>query len=52
MRAVEEKAAALRRLAQRWPESISGVKPDYARRANELDETADVLRSMLGGGVK
>jgi two-component system, chemotaxis family, protein-glutamate methylesterase/glutaminase len=52
LRAVEEKAAALRRLAQRWPESISGVKPDYARRANELDGTAEVLRSLLAGGVK
>ncbi|MGM9486378.1 chemotaxis protein CheB [Ideonella sp. YS5] len=52
LRAVEEKAAALRRLAERWPESISGVKPDYARRAAELDGTADVLRTLLAGGEK
>jgi two-component system chemotaxis response regulator CheB len=49
LRAVEEKAAALRRLADRWPDNIPGVKRDYQRRALELDDSAEVLRSMLAG---
>ena len=47
MRAVHEKAAALRRLAERWPENMPGVKRDYEQRASELDQSADVLRAML-----
>jgi two-component system, chemotaxis family, protein-glutamate methylesterase/glutaminase len=49
LRAVEEKAAALRRLAERWPEHIPGVKRDYEQRARDLDGSAEVLRSMLAG---
>ena len=47
LRAVEEKAAALRRLAERWPEQIPGVRHGYDERARELDRTADQLRAML-----
>jgi two-component system chemotaxis response regulator CheB len=49
LRAVEEKAAALRRLAERWPDSMPGVRRDYEQRALELDDSAEVLRSMLAG---
>jgi two-component system chemotaxis response regulator CheB len=52
LQAVEEKAAALRRLADRWPENIPGVKKDYEQRARELDSSAEVLRSMLAAGAK
>jgi two-component system chemotaxis response regulator CheB len=47
LRAVEEKAAALRRLAERWPEHIPGIKQDYEDRALALDQSADTLRAML-----
>jgi len=49
MRAVEEKAATLRRLAERWPERMSDVKKEYEQRARELEQSADVLRAMLAG---
>jgi len=49
VRAMEEKAAALRRLAERWPDPLPGVREDYRQRANELDRSADVLRAMLTG---
>lgn len=49
LRAVEEKAAALRRLAERWPEHLPSVKQDYENRARELDTAADTLRAMLAG---
>jgi two-component system chemotaxis response regulator CheB len=49
MRAVQEKAAALRRLAHRWPEHLPDVKAEYEQRASELDQSADVLRTMLAG---
>jgi hypothetical protein len=48
---VQEKAAALRRLAERWPETIPGTKGDYLDRALKLDASADVLRTMLASGV-
>ena len=51
LRAVEEKAMALRRLADRWPERLPKVKRDYEERAAELDRTADSLRELLGGVV-
>jgi two-component system chemotaxis response regulator CheB len=47
LRAMEEKSAALRRLAERWPDRLPGVKRDYEQRARELDQSADVLRNML-----
>jgi two-component system chemotaxis response regulator CheB len=47
LRAVEEKAAALRRLAERWPEQVPGVRHGYDERARELDRTADQLRALL-----
>jgi two-component system chemotaxis response regulator CheB len=49
LRAIEEKATALRRLAERWPDRIPDVKQDYEQRAGELDRSADVLRAMLAG---
>jgi two-component system chemotaxis response regulator CheB len=52
LRAVEEKAAALRRLAERWPDSMPGVRQDYERRARDLDGSAEVLRTMLAAGAK
>lgn len=50
MRAVEEKAAALRRLATRWPEHLPSVKDDYEQRARALDAAAETLKRILGGG--
>jgi two-component system chemotaxis response regulator CheB len=49
VRAMQEKAGALRRLAERWPDRIPGVKAEYQQRAEELDQSADVLRAMLAG---
>lgn len=49
LRAVEEKALALRRLAERWPDRLPTVKRDYEDRARELDDTADMLRGLLAG---
>lgn len=53
LRAVEEKAVALRRLAERWNEHRTpGVRDGYEERAEELDHTAAVLRSLLSGQVR
>jgi two-component system chemotaxis response regulator CheB len=49
MRAIQEKSAALRRLAERWPDRLPEVRRDYLKRAHELDQSADVLRAMLAG---
>jgi two-component system chemotaxis response regulator CheB len=49
LRAVEEKALALRRLAERWPDRLPSVKQDYETRARELDGTAETLRNLLAG---
>jgi two-component system chemotaxis response regulator CheB len=49
LRAVEEKAAALRRLAERWDDRFPVVKTDYEQRALEMDGTAEVLRELLCG---
>ena len=47
LRAVEEKAAVLRRLAERWPDRLPDVRRDYEERARELDRSADALRTLL-----
>jgi two-component system chemotaxis response regulator CheB len=52
LRAVEEKAVALRRLAERWDDRLSGGKASYEERAEELDHTAAVLRTLLSGQVR
>jgi two-component system chemotaxis response regulator CheB len=49
VRSMQEKAAALRRLAERWPERMPSVKQEYEQRATDLDRSADVLRAMLAG---
>ena len=49
LRAVEEKATALRRLAARWPNQASAVKTDYESRARELDVAAETLKGILAG---
>ncbi len=49
VRTIEEKAAALRRLAARWPDHIPDVKRDYEQRAVDLEQSADTLRGMLAG---
>ena len=49
LRAVEEKAAALRRISERWDERFPAMKADYDQRAGEMDNTAEVLRSLLSG---
>lgn len=49
LRAVSEKSTALRRLAERWSGGMPTVRKDYERRAEELDRTGDVLRSLLAG---
>ena len=52
LRAVQEKAVALRRLAERWNNYPSGIKEGYEERAVELDHTAAVLRTLLSGQVR
>jgi two-component system chemotaxis response regulator CheB len=49
LRAVEEKAMTLRRMAARWPEHLPRMRQEYEERARELDRSADVLRGMLAG---
>lgn len=51
LRAVEEKAAALRRMAERWPEQVPGISQGYDQRARDLDRTADQLRALLAKGA-
>lgn len=51
MRAVEEKAAALRRLSERHSGRSEALKRDYEAKAVNLDETARILRSMLSQGT-
>jgi two-component system chemotaxis response regulator CheB len=46
LRAVEEKATALRRLSERHSSKVAG---DYGARAAELDVTAETLRKLLAG---
>jgi len=51
LRAVEEKATALRRLAARWPDGLASIRLDYEARARALDASADTLRAMLAGAT-
>jgi two-component system chemotaxis response regulator CheB len=48
LRAVEEKAGTLRRLAERSIRT-PGIRSGYEKRANELDSTISVLRGLLAG---
>ena len=50
LRVVEEKAAALRRLAERWSGRYPQMTADYEGRALEMDHTANTLRALLAGG--
>ena len=49
LRAVEEKATTLRRLAQRWPEQLAHLRTNYEKRARELDIAATTLKDLLAG---
>jgi two-component system chemotaxis response regulator CheB len=49
MRAVEEKAHVLRRLGERHSGRSDALSRDFENKAAALDQTADVLRSMLSG---
>jgi two-component system chemotaxis response regulator CheB len=49
LRAVEQKSAALRRLADSV--AFPSIAKDYQARASELDEAASALRSLLRSGV-
>jgi two-component system chemotaxis response regulator CheB len=49
LRAVEEKAGALRRLAKQWKGRAPEILAEYESRAAELESTADVLRALLAG---
>ena len=50
LRAVEEKATLLRRLTKGWREKHPHIVADYETRAEELEQSADVLRKMLARG--
>jgi two-component system chemotaxis response regulator CheB len=52
LRAVEEKAIALRRLAERMNDRPWSLKENYEERAEELDHTAAVLRTVLSGQIR
>jgi two-component system chemotaxis response regulator CheB len=49
LRAVEEKAAALRRLGERHRGRSDTLTEDFVNRARDLERTAEVLRSLLSG---
>lgn len=49
LRAVEEKATALRRLSERHVGRSESLKNEFEKKAVELDGTAQVLRAMLAG---
>jgi two-component system chemotaxis response regulator CheB len=49
LRAVEEKAAALRRLGERLADRIPGLNKDYEQRAQALDDAGAVLKALLAG---
>jgi two-component system chemotaxis response regulator CheB len=50
LRAVQEKAAVLRRLGARWTDLYPHAHADYERKAAEMEESAEVLRGLLGRG--
>ena len=50
LRAVEEKAAALRRLSVRWGDRYPKMEADYLARAKEMEQSAHVLRRLLAEG--
>jgi hypothetical protein len=43
---------ALRKLAERWDDRLSGGKASDEERTEELDPTAAVLRTLLSGQVR
>lgn len=47
LRAVHEKSAALRRLADNWTDRFPQMQRSYEERAGELDDTAAALRGLL-----
>ncbi|HYS13311.1 MAG TPA: chemotaxis protein CheB [Burkholderiaceae bacterium] len=49
LRTIEEKAAALRRLAQHWSGRSANLREDYEKRAVDLESIAEVLRGLLAG---
>jgi two-component system chemotaxis response regulator CheB len=51
LRAVEEKATALRRLGERHQGRSESLTAEYQDKAKELDGTAEVLRSMIAGNA-
>jgi two-component system chemotaxis response regulator CheB len=52
LRAVEEKITALRRLSERHSGRSDALTLEYAGRADELEQTAETLRTMLAGDAK
>lgn len=49
VRAVEEKAQVLRRLGERHSGRSESLSRDFEKKADALDQTANVLRAMLSG---
>lgn len=49
LRAVEEKATALRRLSERHAGRSQSLEKDFEKKATDLDGTAEILRNMLAG---
>jgi two-component system chemotaxis response regulator CheB len=49
LRAVEEKASILRRLQERHAGRSASLAKDFEGKARSLDQTAEILRSMLAG---
>ena len=47
LRAVEEKATALRRLSERWRGRYPHLETDYLEKADEMDRSAHALRHLL-----
>jgi two-component system, chemotaxis family, protein-glutamate methylesterase/glutaminase len=47
LRAVEEKATALRRLGGQWAERFPSVEAEYREKARAMEKSADLLRRLL-----